>query len=52
MIRVLFVDDDPLILAGLKRLMRRFAQALQAEYVTSGSDALALLSQESCDAIV
>jgi putative nucleotidyltransferase with HDIG domain len=52
MIRVLFVDDDPLILAGLKRLMRRFAQALQAEYVTSGSDALALLSQESFDAIV
>ncbi len=52
MIRVLFVDDDPLILAGLKRLMRRFAQDLQAEFVTSGLEALTLLSQQPFDAIV
>ncbi|MBI2481338.1 MAG: HDOD domain-containing protein [Planctomycetia bacterium] len=52
MIRVLFVDDDPLVLAGLKRLMRRFAQNLQAEFVSSALEALELLSHEAFDAIV
>ena len=52
MFRVLFVDDDPLVLAGLQRLMRRFSSELQSEFVTSGAEALERLSQVTFDAIV
>ncbi len=52
MIRVLFVDDDPLILAGLKRLMRRIADGVQPEFANSGPEALHLLSERPFDAIV
>ncbi|MCA9145326.1 MAG: HDOD domain-containing protein [Planctomycetaceae bacterium] len=52
MIRVLFVDDDPLILAGLQRLMRRFSDEFQSEFVTSGVEALERLRRGSFDTIV
>ena len=52
MIRVLFVDDDPLILAGIKRLMRRMADQLQPEFASSGPEALKRLDEQPFDAIV
>lgn len=52
MMRVLFVDDDPLILAGIRRLMRRIADKLHPEFANSGPEALVRLSEEPFDAIV
>lgn len=52
MLRILFVDDDPLILAGLKRLFRRFEREWQAEYVTSGEEALQFFAQAPFDVVV
>ncbi|MBC8352025.1 MAG: HDOD domain-containing protein [Planctomycetes bacterium] len=52
MIRVLFVDDDALVLAGLKRLFRRLAGELQTEFAASGQEALQRLAHEPFDAIV
>lgn len=52
MIQILFVDDDPLILAGLKRLFRRFGDEWQMDFVTSGEDALSRLGQRHFDVIV
>lgn len=52
MIRVLFVDDDSLVLAGLRRLMRRFSSEVESEFATSGAHALERLQQASFDAIV
>lgn len=52
MISILFVDDDPLMLAGLKQLFRRYGDEWKTEYVTSGHAALARLEQAPFDAIV
>jgi putative nucleotidyltransferase with HDIG domain len=52
MIELLFVDDDPLILAGLKRLFRRFENEWQMDFVTSAEGALARMAQRRFDVIV
>lgn len=52
MMRVLFVDDDPLVLQGLRRLLRTTRTDWSHDYATSGVEALELLEQEPFDVIV
>ncbi len=49
---VLFVDDDPLVLKGLKRSLEEYSDIWSAEFSTSARDALEKLSEQSFDAIV
>jgi HD-like signal output (HDOD) protein len=50
--RVLFVDDEPRVLQGIKVGLWSCRQEWQAEYCTSGADALELLAREPFDAVV
>ena len=51
-IRVLFVDDEPLLLRGIERPLRRLRPDWQVTYTTSAVAALALLEREPVDVIV
>ena len=51
-IRILFVDDEPLILQGLERSLRPLRKEWQAAYATGGEEALALLEDGPFDVIV
>lgn len=50
--KVLFVDDEPRILSGLRRQMHSQKGQFSAEYVSSGADALAYLEKVRVDAVV
>ncbi|HUD45494.1 MAG TPA: response regulator [Candidatus Baltobacteraceae bacterium] len=50
--RVLFVDDEPMILEGLKRMLRSMRAEWEMEFVESGESALCLLGQKPFDVIV
>jgi HD-like signal output (HDOD) protein/ActR/RegA family two-component response regulator len=50
--RVLFVDDEPSILAGLKRMLHPLRHDIQSEFAGSGAQALARLAVESFDIVV
>jgi len=50
--RILFVDDDPLLLAGLQNLLRRQRALWEMVFVESGAEALAQLEQGRFDLIV
>ena len=50
--RILFVDDDPNVLQGLKRLLRPFRREYEMEFVASGSEAMERLSSSTFDVIV
>ena len=50
--RVLFVDDEPLILAGLKQALYRQRSRWQMFFVESADAALALLAEGPFDVIV
>jgi len=49
---VLFVDDEPLVLQGLKRMLRGEREAWTMRFATSGREALGLLEREAFDALV
>ena len=49
---VLFVDDDPNILAGLRRLLRAQRQEWNMEFVAGGQEALAHLAEHPVDVVV
>lgn len=49
--RVMFVDDDVLVLRALQRAFRRFGQ-VDAAFATSGEEALAQLRQAPVDIVV
>lgn len=51
-IRILFVDDEPNILSGLKRMLRPFADQWEMEFATSGPEALSRLETKTFDVIV
>jgi putative nucleotidyltransferase with HDIG domain len=51
-IRILFVDDEPLILDGLQRSLRPFRKEWTAAYAAGGEEALAMLEREPFDVIV
>ena len=49
---VLFVDDEPLVLQGLQRMLRGEREAWTMRFVASGREALSLLEREGFDALV
>ena len=50
--RILFVDDDILILRGIKRSTEEYLDNWEIEYVDSGKEALNLLVKTPFDAII
>ncbi len=50
--RILFVDDEPQILAGLQHRLRRQRAKWEMSFVESGQEALRLLATERFDVIV
>jgi HD-like signal output (HDOD) protein len=49
---ILFVDDEPMILQGLQRMLRPQSKLWDMSFATSGADALAMLETKPFDAIV
>ncbi len=52
MVRVMFVDDEPQILSGLRRMLRKERSEWNPEFVTSGAEALARMDDEPFDVLV
>ncbi len=50
--RVLFVDDEPHVLAGLRRLLRGQRERWEMLFAEGGEQALTLLEQKPCDVVV
>jgi HD-like signal output (HDOD) protein/CheY-like chemotaxis protein len=50
--RILFVDDDPLVLQGLQRMLRSMRQEWEMEFVDGAASALARLAEASFDVVV
>lgn len=50
--RVLFVDDEPNILQGLSRMLRKERNNFQTSFATSGAEALSILAKEHFDVVV
>jgi len=51
-VRVLFVDDEPLILRGLRSVFRRERDVWDMSFATSGQEALDLLAEAPFDVLV
>jgi len=51
-IKILFVDDQPEILQGLKRVVRSMRKEWDASFVLGGAEALELLAAEDVDVLV
>ncbi len=50
--RILFVDDQPELLEGLRRVLRSQRSTWQMEFVQSGAQALDLIDQQPFDVVV
>jgi HD-like signal output (HDOD) protein len=50
--RILFVDDEPMVLQGLQRLLRPMRADWDMEFVADGENALRVLERQACDVIV
>src|SRR5882724_1774440 len=50
--KILFVDDEPNILGGLRRMLRPLHQEWTMEFTEGGAQALAVLDREPYDVIV
>ncbi len=50
--RILFVDDEPNILAGLRRIMRPLRKEWEMAFANNGHEALAILSVRPFDVVV
>lgn len=50
--RILFVDDEPMVLRGLERSLSDQSDDWDMTFVTRGDEALAFLDREPCDVIV
>ncbi|MDB4961450.1 MAG: hypothetical protein JWP01_1449 [Myxococcales bacterium] len=51
MTRLLFVDDEPLVLRGIERALRARRPSWVARFATSGAEALAIIQREDIDII-
>ncbi|NMB90442.1 MAG: response regulator, partial [Chloroflexi bacterium] len=49
---ILFVDDDPLILRGLRRSTEEYLDVWEVEFANSATAALEQMAQQSFDAII
>lgn len=52
MMRVLFVDDEPNILSGIRRMLRSMRNDWEMDFVGSGAEAIAKIETAPCDVIV
>jgi putative nucleotidyltransferase with HDIG domain len=50
--RVLFVDDEPNVLQGLRRMLHRLGHEWDVRFAASGSEALSILAESPCDVVV
>lgn len=50
--RILFVDDEPNIIDGLRRMLRDQRRIWDMAFATSGAEALALMDEQTFDVIV
>jgi putative nucleotidyltransferase with HDIG domain len=50
--RILFVDDEPMVLKGLQRTLRKMRQDWDMNFVSSGREALNVLVKKPMDVIV
>jgi len=50
--RILFVDDQPNILAGMRRMLHKMKDEWDMEFCESGKDALAIMEKQSFDLVV
>ena len=50
--RILFVDDEPMVLKGLQRTLRKMRSEWDMVFTGSGKEALDLLDQQAIDVIV
>lgn len=50
--KILFVDDDPNVLSGLRRLLRSCRNKWQMQFANSGNDALKIMESDTHDVIV
>ncbi|MFI5109613.1 MAG: HDOD domain-containing protein [Terriglobales bacterium] len=50
--RLLFVDDEPLVLQGLRRALHSMREEWETNFVSSGAEALQALSREPYDAVI
>jgi YesN/AraC family two-component response regulator len=50
--RVLFVDDEPMVLQGLNRMLRTERDNFKASFAANGHEALSMLSKDHFDVIV
>lgn len=50
--RILFVDDEPMVLSGLQRSLRSMREEWEMVFATSGPEALQLMEQQPFDIIV
>ena len=50
--RILFVDDEPNLLSGLRRMLRPMRQDWDMYFAESGPDALQIIDQQPCDVVV
>ena len=50
--RILFVDDEPNVLQGLRRMLRPQREEWEMTFVQNGAEALALSERAPCDVIV
>lgn len=50
--RILFVDDEPMVLSGLQRSLRSMREEWEMAFATSGAEALQLMETQPFDIIV
>jgi HD-like signal output (HDOD) protein len=50
--KILFVDDDPLILKGLNRSLDDYSEFWESEFALSGKEALGKLAETGFDAVI
>jgi HD-like signal output (HDOD) protein/CheY-like chemotaxis protein len=50
--RILFVDDEPMVLQGIERSLRAMRGEWEAEFAVSGLDALEMMSRSPFDVVV
>jgi putative nucleotidyltransferase with HDIG domain len=49
---ILFVDDEPRVLDGLRRMLHDMSRDWDMQFARGGEEALAAMSRRSCDALV
>lgn len=51
-LKALFVDDDPAVLGGLKRMLRGIRSEIESDFVDNGPDALTRMESDGYDVVI